>query len=174
MNVLVFGMPGVGKSTLLRRLRATLPGPPHAYLCGLVTAERYDHLLVLGKYEEGVTFAGTDRWSMAVQQDAPRFWEDVATTGYQVVGEGSRIATRPFIDEARKHVPVALVFLWAKPETTEARRAARSNQSPSWVAGMQTRMMRLANAYTDERYFLCNETEDHLEANVHFVQTLLN
>jgi hypothetical protein len=73
--VAIFGEPGCGKTTLMRRVLCDLGFAKDSLLedFKLVPYHKHENKYVLGKYEEGEVFAGTDRMSMAVQPEAS-FW----------------------------------------------------------------------------------------------------
>ena len=66
--VAVGGQPGTGKTTLFRKYMESKSWKTvePAKLVSAMYNEELD-LYILGKYQEGETFAGTDRLSMAVQ-----------------------------------------------------------------------------------------------------------
>jgi broad-specificity NMP kinase len=72
--IAVGGQPGTGKTTLFRKFidnyewRTSEPKK----LLNALYCEEID-TYILGKYEDGETFAGTDRLSMAVQPVAQEF-----------------------------------------------------------------------------------------------------
>lgn len=179
--LLVMGMPGVGKTTVMRAFVHRLAPPVSAFRFRTVTGQFYPthRVLVLGDYAPGV-FAGTDRWSMGVQQDVPGFWQTLRSLTTQlgevtVIGEGSRISTRAFIDTALSTAEVSLVFLEADATLLEERRQERSIQRPSWVKGMATRLSRLRREYESvlPTYVLRNQETDDIGYNASFLQSLL-
>lgn len=151
--IFLYGVPGVGKSTLMRSLLAHFGPSDGVFRVGLLHGICYPlvRTIVLGSYTPGEVFAGTDRLSMGIQQSAPLFWKQLTTTpeyhDWAVVGEGSRISTKKFIECAARFHPVTLYQLVADPEVIEMRRAARSLQSEIWLRGMRSRMANLAALY---------------------------
>ena len=74
----VIGRPGVGKTTLFKKFIES-KNWENKELIKLVPSlynEELD-LHILGKYEEGEVFAGTDRMSMAVMPAAVEFFKSV-------------------------------------------------------------------------------------------------
>ena len=94
----VGGQPGTGKTTLFRKFMESYQWEtvePKKMLPALYCKEL--DLYVLGKYEDGETFAGTDRLSMAVQPVAQSF---VAETTSNILFEGDRIFNQSFLEFA--------------------------------------------------------------------------
>ena len=91
------GEPASGKSTLMRRFMSEMgewnSSEPKKTL--QVLYNKKSDCYVLGKYEEGVLFAGTDRLSMSVQPVAGEF---VKETQSNIVLEGDRLFKKKFID----------------------------------------------------------------------------
>lgn len=138
----VIGAPGVGKSTAMARLR-------EPWDCEVMKHSEVPHVRLrhpLSALPVGVelgvpreNFPGTDALSMSI---GPRAMQFVLTnTGVFVMGEGARLATRPFIGGcATQGVRVTLVRLKADPELLEERwRARGAKQNPSWRKGAETR-----------------------------------
>ena len=87
--IAVGGSPGTGKTTLFRKYMENKdfqPLEPAKLITAMYNTER--DLYILGKYEEGEVFAGTDRLSMAVQ---PAMQEWIASHNCNVLFEGDRI-----------------------------------------------------------------------------------
>ena len=71
--IAIGGEPGTGKTTLMWKLIEQLKPEPKFSEFKLVPYHQKDNVYILGKYEEGETFAGTDRMSMSVQPEAIKF-----------------------------------------------------------------------------------------------------
>lgn len=142
------GPPGVGKSTVARLLtsgwdREVLRAAPvpHSRLRHPGTGR------VMG-VELGVprdSFPGTDALAMDIGPRALH-WLGTQCAPF-ALGEGSRLATQPFIGGlAALGVPVTLVRLTADEELLTQRWKDRgSKQSPAWRKGAATRATRLGD-----------------------------
>lgn len=147
------GPPGVGKSTVARLLTEgwdkdvlrTAP-VPHSRL-------RHPGTGRLMGVELGVPrsdFPGTDALAMDI---GPRALQWLSTQWAPfALGEGSRLATRPFIGGlAAVGVPVTFVRLTADESLLEQRWKARgSKQNPSWRKGATTRAARVGDWFMSQ------------------------
>jgi len=142
----IAGPPGVGKSSLSRELtrdwdRTVLPHEP-------VPCVRLRHPIT-GRttgIELGVprpAFSGTDALSMSIGPCALRFVLDSLVPF--MLGEGSRLATRPFLGGlVAAGVKLTFVSLCAPEDVLDYRwRARGSKQNPSWRKGAATRAERM-------------------------------
>jgi hypothetical protein len=101
---------------------------------------------ILGKYEDGETFAGTDRLSMAVQPIAQEFVKETASN---ILFEGDRIFNQSFL-EFCMGLPVDLqvVFLSVPKEILEQRYVDRgSDQSETFLKGRATKYNNLLSNF---------------------------
>ena len=71
--IAIGGEPGSGKTTLMNRIISHYKFEPKYDSFKLVPYMQKDNIYLLGKYEEGEVFSGTDRMSMAVQPEAIKF-----------------------------------------------------------------------------------------------------
>jgi hypothetical protein len=95
------GEPATGKTTLMFEL-IKLAGDweivkPEKLLDAMYSEKLKTY--ILGKYEnDGNTFQGTDRLSMAVQPDAAKFISKLKEDNVNVIFEGDRLFNQKFID----------------------------------------------------------------------------
>ena len=146
--VAVGGSPGTGKTTLFRKFmegKTWEKVEPKKMLPALYCKEL--DLYVLGKYEEGETFAGTDRLSMAVQPIAQEF---VSECKSNILFEGDRIFNQSFLEFAMglPEVELDVVFLKAPKAILEQRYADRgSDQSETFLKGRATKYSNLLSNF---------------------------
>lgn len=138
--VAVGGQPGTGKTTLFRKFMENHTWQrvePKKMLPALYCKEL--DLYVLGKYEDGETFAGTDRLSMAVQPIAQCF---VTETKSNILFEGDRIFNQSFLEFSMKlpDTDLQVVYLKAPKDILQARYKERgSDQSEQFLKGRETK-----------------------------------
>ena len=144
--VALMGEPGCGKSTLMRRLMTqwrfdatTLKQDfklvPYHYR-GFPNGDIY----ILGKYEEGEVFAGTDRMSMAVQPEAIKFLDTLPDTAI-VLFEGDRLCTASFLENCANKFDTKIIYLQTDRDIRKERYAERgSNQNETWLAGRESKI----------------------------------
>jgi hypothetical protein len=149
----LIGEPASGKSTVMKNLLAGL-GRSEIVKEGLVVFETYpdDKVMIAGKYEEGVTFCGTDTLSKGcgpkyrewiAQKNSDPEWDD-----WTFYFEGERFSNSKFFDFFYSECKDATVYyLEADENVLNERNANRSNQNESWRKGMRTRMLNLKNNY---------------------------
>ena len=146
--VAVGGSPGTGKTTLFRKFmegKTWEKVEPKKMLPALYCKEL--DLYVLGKYEEGETFAGTDRLSMAVQPVAQEF---VSECKSNILFEGDRIFNQSFLEFAMglPDVELDVIFLKAPKDILEQRYADRgSDQSETFLKGRATKYSNLLSNF---------------------------
>jgi len=146
--IAVGGSPGTGKTTLFRKYmesKVFQPVEPAKLVSAMYNTER--DLYVLGKYEEGEVFAGTDRLSMAVQ---PAMQEWIASHNCNVLFEGDRIFNQSFLEFAMglPDTELHIVFLNAPKTVLEQRYKDRgSDQSEQFLRGRETKYSNLQSNF---------------------------
>ena len=139
--VAVFGEPGSGKSTLMVKLMERL-GISREFKSDfkLVPYHQKDNLYVLGKYEVGETFGGTDKMSMAVQPEAVKFLASLDKDSV-VIFEGDRLCTSSFLDHCNDKYDLTMVYLSTSKSIREERYKERnSNQDETWLKGRESKI----------------------------------
>jgi broad-specificity NMP kinase len=146
--VAVGGVPGTGKTTLFRKFMEGLEWERMEPLKMLPMLYNKEHdLYVLGKYEEGETFAGTDRLSMAVQPIAQEF---VSTCSSNILFEGDRIFNQSFLEFVSNlnSVELQIVYLKAPQSILEQRYVDRgSDQSETFLKGRATKYNNILSSF---------------------------
>jgi broad-specificity NMP kinase len=138
--IAVGGVPGTGKTTLFRKFMEAHTWEkvePKKMLPALYCKEL--DLYILGKYEDGETFAGTDRLSMAVQPVAQEF---VTETTSNVLFEGDRIFNQSFLEFAMglNGVDLQVIYLKVPEAMLQQRYKDRgSDQSETFLKGRTTK-----------------------------------
>jgi broad-specificity NMP kinase len=146
--IAVGGSPGTGKTTLFRKFmegKDWLEVSPAKLVNASYNTER--DLYVLGKYEEGELFAGTDRLSMAVQ---PPLQEWIASNNCNILFEGDRVFNQSFLEFCMDlpDTQLEVVFLKAPKNILEERYKERgSDQSEQFLRGRETKYSNLMSNF---------------------------
>jgi broad-specificity NMP kinase len=146
--VAVGGSPGTGKTTLFRKFMESYTWEkvePKKMLSAMYCKDL--DLYVLGKYEDGETFAGTDRLSMAVQPIAQEFVKECQSN---ILFEGDRIFNQSFLEFVMnlQEVDLQVVFLKAPKSILEQRYQDRgSDQSAQFLKGRETKYSNLLSNF---------------------------
>jgi broad-specificity NMP kinase len=146
--IAVGGQPGTGKTTLFRKFmdgRHWIETNP-ADLVYAMYNEELD-LYILGKYQEGETFAGTDRLSMAVQ---PKLQEWVSKNNCNILFEGDRVFNQSFLEFCMglPDTDLQVVYLKTDKETLQQRYLDRgSDQSEKFLKGRETKYNNLLSNF---------------------------
>jgi broad-specificity NMP kinase len=146
--VAVGGSPGTGKTTLFRKYmedKQWIGVEPAKLVSTMYNTER--DLYILGKYEEGETFAGTDRLSMAVQ---PPLQEWIASHNCNILFEGDRVFNQSFLEFCMglPNTKLEVVFLKAPKDILEQRYKDRgSDQSEQFLRGRETKYSNLMSNF---------------------------
>lgn len=143
MRILAIGgMPGTGKSFLMRRFKDQWPGW-ESHKDGLLQYHRNGRLFILGRYD-GDAFDGTDRLSMAVARDALGWFASRQGQDIGVVYEGDRLFTRNILAELATW-PDDTIRGWVltvpRRALVQRRQARGSDQDPRWVKGRATKLI---------------------------------
>lgn len=143
--VYFIGVPGSGKTTLMREVMAPFYGIQHAKPFAHIEYQHPTERVVQVGKERG-TFSGTDALSMGVQ---PKVVEWLKTCDYDtILAEGDRLATDSFFHAASEVGGLMLFVLACSEATAQERRAARgSNQNETWLKGRVTKVQRLAERW---------------------------
>lgn len=146
--VAVGGQPGTGKTTLFRKYMESKSWKTvePAKLVSAMYCEELD-LYILGKYQEGETFAGTDRLSMAVQ---PPLQEWIRGNTSNILFEGDRVFNQSFLEFCMELPDTELVvtYLKAPKELLEQRYRDRgSDQSEKFLKGRETKYSNLLSNF---------------------------
>lgn len=146
--IAVGGSPGTGKTTLFRKYmedKVFQPVEPAKLVTAMYNTDR--DLYILGKYEEGEVFAGTDRLSMAVQ---PALTEWIASHNCNILFEGDRVFNQSFLEFAMAlpNTELHIVFLNAPKDVLEQRYKDRgSDQSEQFLRGRETKYSNLLSNF---------------------------
>lgn len=146
--IAVGGQPGTGKTTLFRKYmedKQWVSTEPAKLVTASYNTDR--DLYILGKYEEGETFAGTDRLSMAVQ---PPLQEWIKSHNCNILFEGDRVFNQSFLEFCMglPDTDLQIVYLKAPKDILEQRYKDRgSDQSEQFLRGRETKYSNLLSNF---------------------------
>jgi hypothetical protein len=132
---LLIGEPCVGKSAIAR---AVLAHGAWEFRSVKWVPHHAGRVSLLGVYEDGQQFPGTDRLSMACQPHAVEFCK---VADRPVVIEGDRLGNMSFITALRmNNIALRIGHVVCDREILVARRAAEREQSEKFVRSRQTKI----------------------------------
>lgn len=138
--IAIGGIPGSGKSTLMKKIIETLSPTEKYNSYKLVPYLQKNSIYILGKYEEGEVFSGTDRMSMAVQPEAIKFLDSLEKDSI-ILFEGDRLFTSSFLEHCIDKYELDIVYLKVDNEVREERYKQRgSDQNKTWIQGRETKI----------------------------------
>jgi len=146
--IAVGGSPGTGKTTLFRKFmedKQWIATEPAKLVSASYNTER--DLYILGKYEDGEVFAGTDRLSMAVQ---PNLQEWIQTHNCNILFEGDRVFNQSFLEFCMglPDTELQVVYLKTTKDVLEQRYKDRgSDQSEQFLRGRETKYSNLLSNF---------------------------
>jgi hypothetical protein len=149
----ISGLPACGKSTIVRAFMGVTDDweiRKPIKLVDSLYSPKLD-LYVLGKYEVGDKFPGTDRASMAVQPMAEQLVNDTTSS---ILFEGDRLCTASFLehcanwaDQDDANRTFNLLIVEADKETIKQRHKDREDtQNETWLRGRETKIDNLRSS----------------------------
>jgi dephospho-CoA kinase len=175
--IAIGGVPGSGKTTLMRRFLALLVelGPVTPQKFGLVRylrarPENGTPVNIFGVYGKKPidTFEGTDKLSMSVQPDAVTAMEVCVTTGETVIFEGDRLYNNKFLQACRQTADTYILELQVDgAEQTQRCKARGSNQDEKWLKGRATKIANIRKA--NDVLLVPHNTPQEMERALHVI-----
>lgn len=142
------GEPGAGKTTLMKEIITNFEVEPKYDSVKLVPYLQKDNIYILGKYEEGEVFSGTDRMSMAVQPEAIKFLATLPSDAV-VLFEGDRLFTASFLEDCLEKYDLKIIYLSTDKSVRSDRYKERgSNQNETWLQGRETKISNIMTNMT--------------------------
>ena len=162
--IAIIGAPGTGKSTLMKEWMSRWEWEYDRD--GLVDHYVSGDLIVIGKYEEGEVFGGTDKLSMSVAPEVLEFLDKHQEN--VVLFEGDRLTSRKFFNSVlEKGWNLRIVALDVPQEERERRYAERgSNQDPTWLQGRISKVQNIVEEFGPQQT-LFGEEDGHVVSFTH-------
>jgi shikimate kinase len=145
--IYLIGLPGCGKSTVMKEFMSQYDNWKSERVIDLLDTHVSGNIRVLGKYEEGETFSGTDRLSMAV---SPKAIEWVSTKPNEVIfGEGDRLNNKGFFNACDD---LTILHLTVSDEERQRRYEERgSNQPEKFIQTVRTKVSNIVEEFGDKQ-----------------------
>lgn len=150
--VAIGGVPATGKSTLMLAIIKRFSEEPKQLHWGKLVRGlifQNNKAIVLGFYDKGESFGGTDRLSLAVQPEVFKFLEGCnvgnSMNGYTIYFEGDRLFNLSFLEQIGKmNIQSLLIMLHTEKSVLRARHLKRKdNQNETWLKGRETKYARM-------------------------------
>ena len=143
--IAVIGAPGTGKSTVMKSWMQHWEWEYN--LTGLLDHYTSGDLIVLGRYDEGETFGGTDRLAMNVMPEAIQFLQD--TEEKIIIFEGDRLNSSKFFNAALEAgYELNIINLIVLDNIREQRYADRgSDQDQKFINGRITKVKNIVEEF---------------------------
>lgn len=159
----VIGSPGTGKTTLTRKFMEGLEWDKQELVKLVPSMYNAKHdLHVIGKYEDGEIFAGTDKLSLAVQPEAIKFFKETKSNIYF---EGDRLSTMSFLEFCSElpETELSIILMKAPIEVLSERYKERgSEQSEVFLKGRATKYANIETNF-DLASFITEEVNADLD-----------
>jgi GTPase SAR1 family protein len=171
--IAIGGNPGSGKSTLMKRLIEYYTPEKKYNAFKLVPYLQNKRIYILGKYDDGEVFSGTDRMSMAVQPEAIKFLASLPSDSI-VLYEGDRLFTASFLEDCAEKYELKIIHLATSAAVREQRYKERgSNQNVTWLQGRESKINNILTNMSLLFFVDSFSNNDHYEQEIVF-QSVIN
>lgn len=171
--IAIGGEPGCGKTTLMWKIIDRFNFEPKYESYKLVPYLQFENIYILGKYEKGQVFAGTDRMSMAVQPEAIKFLASLPENSI-VLFEGDRLFASSFLEDCIEKYETKIIYLKTNQQTRKDRYKERgSEQNETWLTGRESK---ISNILTNFVLMFNIETykNDNLDEQGQVIDNIMN
>ena len=171
--IAIGGEPGSGKTTLMKKIIEVFEVEPKYKEFKLVPYLQKDNIYILGKYEQGEVFSGTDRMSMAVQPEAIKFLATLPSNAI-VLYEGDRLFTASFLEHCIENYELDIIYLSTDKSVRQERYKERgSEQNETWLQGRETK---IANILTNMvlMFNVSSYPNNNMDEQKHVFDSIIN
>ena len=150
----ICGVPGTGKTTLMREWMSTRIWTEDKPAQLLDSHVSNDGIRVFGRYENGEIYAGTDKLSMSVMPTAIEYLRSEKDGEGVFVFEGDRLSSIKFFSAAREYgYDVYIIILETSEEERERRYGDRmSDQNQKFIQGRITKVKNINTMFGPSLY----------------------
>ena len=176
--IAICGVPGTGKSTLMRKLMESSTWERQEQVKLVVSEYSQDlDLHILGKYDDGEVFAGTDKLSMAVSPEVEKF---LGVTQSDVIFEGDRLTGQKLFtfisDKLTNQVEFHIIVIKAKQDTLNSRYVERGSTQPEqFLNAKETKINNILNNFELSEFIteFDNENLDDQLKILQFIESVI-
>ena len=141
MIIIIGGIPCSGKSSLTRNILSELGSAVNAEPMKLFACQKHDDILVIGRYEEGQDFGGTDRLSYGTINKFRDFIDQEAPKHKHIVIEGDRFFRAKDIEWVLDNHEAICYILTVSAEEEKRRHLERQDtQTEKWLQGRRSQI----------------------------------
>ena len=167
--IVIGGYPGTGKSTIVKSLLKKLDKLNERFAKMKYESLSYmesKSFIILGKYDDGELFPGTDKLPMNIQPIAKEF---IAKQKKTILMEGDRLFNMQMLDFIQEEVRADLFIYIVEVEENKLneRRSDRgTNQNIIWLKGRKTKVDNIKNNMFYKATILPNNNDKQFKASV--------
>ena len=164
--IMIGGEPAVGKTSIMREVRRSYPERLN-FKYGLLRGEVFDKDLYFIGVFDGDKFEGTDKLSMAVQEDFITFVKNLSTG--LVVLEGDRLFNKSVIKELN---PCVIIISVDDDVLNERHLVRKDNQTKTFIKSRKTKIHNIKQII--QPIVLTNNNELDFEVCVSKIKQLID
>ena len=166
MIIIIGGIPCSGKSSLTRNIISGLGSAVNVEPMKLFTCQKHDDILVIGRYEEGQDFGGTDRLSYGTINKFRDFIDQEAPKHKHIFLEGDRFFRAKDIEWLLDNHDAKVYILTVSAEEEKRRHIERQDtQTEKWLQGRRSQISNILTNFMlmDDIDVRSNENENDSE-----------
>ena len=141
MIIMIGGVPCSGKSTLTREILSGLGSAEDVEPMKLFSCQKYNDILVVGRYPIGETFGGTDRLSYGTINKFRDFINQEQPKYKHIIVEGDRFFRSKDIEWLVETYDSEIFVLTVDPQEEKQRHIKRKDtQTEKWLSGRRSQI----------------------------------
>ena len=166
MIIMVGGVPCSGKSSLTRNILSELGSAVNVEPMTLFPCQKHGDILVIGRYENGQDFGGTDRLSYGTISKFRDFIDQEAPKHKHIFLEGDRFFRAKDLEWLLDNHDVKVYILTVSDDEEKRRHIKREDtQTEKWLRGRRSQISNILTNFMlmNEINVRPNETENDSE-----------